>query len=247
MNPKVLQDCCQRLIETAQTIRSSIGSDSNSSTATQAGNSSITTTTTTCHPGTSSSNPSSLAREEHNRIFGYKPPTTVSRNRSGKRSATPGGSRPKYFKHSSTWSRQFICLSEKGHNHVPSATERINLLLAGLGEKKIQFPAEGNAAEVHESIMEAFPALESGGGYEILRSGDGRTKELILIPMPNTGFSVPYLKSVLGQAKGYLRPLQKDIFHAQDERKVRISLTLFRRYNAELPVILIIRRHLFEV
>ena len=29
--------------------------------------------------------------------------------------------------------------------------------------------------------------------------------------MPSNGFSVGYLQSVLGQAKGYLRPLQRDI------------------------------------
>lgn len=29
--------------------------------------------------------------------------------------------------------------------------------------------------------------------------------------MPQNGYTVTYLKSVLGQAKGYLRPLQEDI------------------------------------
>ena len=40
------------------------------------------------------------------------------------------------------------------------------------------------------------------------------------IPMPSAGFSVDYLKSVLGQAKGYLRPLQGNI-PLKDNEKVR--------------------------
>lgn len=69
---------------------------------------------------------------------------------------------------------------------------------------------------MHAVILEAFTALQEGGGYEILRTGDGRSYDFILIPMPSTGFSVPYFKSVLGQAKAYLRPLQKDIVLCND-------------------------------
>ena len=90
-----------------------------------------------------------------------------------------------------------------------STSECIELTLNGLGEKKITFLKEGNAGDVHEKIIQCFPALHTG--YEILRVGDGRSKDLWLIPMPQNGFTVPYLKSVLGQAKGYLRPLQQDI------------------------------------
>ena len=53
--------------------------------------------------------------------------------------------------------------------------------------------------------------LSRSARSELLRVGDGRSKDLLLIPMPQNGFTVPYLKSVLGQAKGYLRPLQQDI------------------------------------
>ena len=40
------------------------------------------------------------------------------------------------------------------------------------------------------------------------------------IPVPSDGFSVDYLKSVLGQAKAYLRPLQGNI-PLKDNEKVR--------------------------
>ena len=49
--------------------------------------------------------------------------------------------------------------------------------------KKIHFSQNpGNAAQVHKAICEAFPALEEGGGYEILPTGDGQSKDFILIP-----------------------------------------------------------------
>ena len=100
-------------------------------------------------------------------------------------------------------------MATAGQQTPPSTSERIDLSLNGIGEKKLSFPNEGNSAEVHETILAAFLALEEG--HEILRAGEERSKQLLLIPMPLNGFSVSYLQSVLGQAKGYLRPLQRDI------------------------------------
>ena len=105
--------------------------------------------------------------------------------------------------------RSSVRLSLHEQNALPSTSERITLTLNGLGEKKLLFPCNGNAAQVQEVIIDAFPALQTAGGYEVLRTADGRSKALICIPTPVSGISVAFLKSVLGQAKG---PLQKDIF-----------------------------------
>ena len=78
-------------------------------------------------------------------------------------------------------------MATAGQQTPPSTSERIDLSLNGLGEKKLSFPKEGNAAEVHETILAAFPAL--GEGYEILRAGEGRSRQLLLIPMPSNGFN----------------------------------------------------------
>ena len=48
--------------------------------------------------------------------------------------------------------------------------------MAGLGEQKITFDKGGKASHVHAKITEAFPALNEGGGYEILRMAEGRSK-----------------------------------------------------------------------
>ena len=96
-----------------------------------------------------------------------------------------------------------------GQGCPPSTSKQIELTLNGLGEKKIIFPKEDDLGDVHKKILECFPVLCAG--YMLLRAGDGRSKDLLLIPMPHNGYTVPYLKSVLGQAKGYLRPLPEDI------------------------------------
>ena len=59
-------------------------------------------------------------------------------------------------------------------NALPST--RITLTINGLGEKKLQFPCNGNAAQVQEVIIDAFPALQTAGGYEVLRTADGRQR-----------------------------------------------------------------------
>ena len=75
--------------------------------------------------------------------------------------------------------------------------------------------------QVHQCIVEQFPQLDQRG-YLILRttSESGRSRDLMKIPMPSAGFSVVYLKSVLGQANAYLRPLQGSI-PLKDNEKVR--------------------------
>ena len=144
------------------------------------------------------------------------PSSGTSRSRPGSGNSRGRGRRQPttfspYFHRKNTWTRAFVCLAFSEQNALPSTSERITLTLNGLGEKKLQFPCNGNAAQVHEVIIDAFPALQTAGGYEVLRTVDGRSKDLICIPTPASGISVPFLKSVLGQAKGFLRPLQKDI------------------------------------
>ena len=202
MDPNLLRECAQRLLETADFIRGT-----NRTTAVT----STTQTTTT----TSSSAPvmQQTLQTLHTRLFGYRPPAP-SRAPRNPRTNSRGVRRSPYTntaigRASSTWSRSFVCMATAGQQTPPSTSERIDLSLNGLGEKKLSFPKEGNSAEVHETILVAFPVL--GEGYEILRAGEGRSKQLLLIPMPPNGFSVSYLQSVLGQAKGYLRPLQRDI------------------------------------
>ena len=87
------------------------------------------------------------------------------------------------------------------------------LLRAGLGKKQLSVLEFGDSSDVHMEILNAFPKLQEGGGYELLRVGDtgGQRNQLVLIPPPCEGYTVPYLKEVLRQAKVYIRPIQKDL------------------------------------
>ena len=62
--------------------------------------------------------------------------------------------------------------------NLHSACERIALSAAGLGEKKIVFHKSENSTHAHEKITEAFPALTSAGGYEILRIADDKSESV---------------------------------------------------------------------
>ena len=74
------------------------------------------------------------------------------------------------------------------------------------------FLKNDDSSHVNEKLLETFPCLVSGGGYEILHTSDRNFKLLIDVPCPPMQYGVSFfLKSALGQAKGFLRPLQQNI------------------------------------
>ena len=55
-----------------------------------------------------------------------------------KRNFSPYGRKTKKQSKSDTWMAKFVCLANKGQTSVPlSVTDKIDLIEAGLGEKKI--------------------------------------------------------------------------------------------------------------
>ena len=113
----------------------------------------------------------------------------------------------------SMWTHDFVCLSKTTVTKPPTSMEAGELLRAGLGKKQLVILDGGDSSEVHTEILNAFPKLQEGGGYELLRVGDngGQRTQLRLIPPPSEGYTVSYLKEVLRQAKVYVRPMQKDL------------------------------------
>ena len=216
MNPSthdLLRECAQRLLQTADriaghSVSSASTSLSTTTSTTPAGTGTATSSAATINSAPPSANP---VQEEHRRIFGFRPSAISSRTSRGARGFSSSTRRHHpYPRAGQTWTRAFVCLASKSQDHPPSASQRTELSLNGLGERKIEFSKYGNGAQVHETIVGTFAQLGELG-YEVLRCGEGRTKSLLRIPMPSSGFSVEFLKSALGQAKGYLRPLQRDI------------------------------------
>ena len=175
-----------------------------------------TSTTASSFQSNSAPSAASTARAEHARLFGYRPPAGNPRSRPNNGRRPPRTNRANLpYNRGQTWTRTFVCLASSSSSQLPT------LALNNLGEKKIEFPRNGNGTQVHQCIVEQFPQLDHRG-YSILRttSKSGRSRDLMQIPMPSAGFSVDYLKSVLGQAKAYLRPLQGNI-PLKDNEKVR--------------------------
>ena len=140
---------------------------------------------------------------ERNRLFHF--------NARGKDSCKAPN--PKRKKRASVWTHDFICLARTGMTKPPSSLEAGELLRAGLGKKHLAFFEMGDSSDVHAEILDAFPQLSDGGGYELLRVGDtgGQRSQLRVIPPPSEGYTVNYLREVLRQAKVYVRPLQRDL------------------------------------
>ena len=186
---QILRKCAERLISTADRLTVNGSNTSQANRGSNAG----------------TSQPSAL--EEHRRIFEYSPPVGSVQSARSWNSRGKGGGGSLYFIPRNTWTRSFVCLAKKDSRCAPSASERIALSAAELGEKKIVFHKCGNSTHVHEKITEALPALASAGGYEILRIADDKSRSLMEIPISGSGYSVSYLKGTLG----YIRPIQKDL------------------------------------
>ena len=60
-------------------------------------------------------------------------------------------------------------------------------------------------------MVDAFPKLKDGGGYELLRTSDRSNRELEVIPSPPGNYTVCFLKLIVLQAKVYIRPLQQNL------------------------------------
>ena len=109
---------------------------------------------------------------------------------------------------------------------APSPFKKVSMSLAGLEERSICFSKGGNSHHVHKKILEAFPILETAGGYEILRTGEGGNRQLMLSILPG-GYTVPYLKATIASAKGYIRPLQKDLVFAPSSEQHQVQVSFF--------------------
>ncbi len=151
-------------------------------------------------------------------LFGGLPSKTTQQSAGGRpKPANHGAKRVfnaktgTYFWKREAWTHRFVCLAQKDQIFAPSRDAKESLRIAGLGEKKIVLNKELCASEVMTELIKAYPKLEEGGGFELLRSGNG-LRDLVLITPPPGGYSVPFLKdSGIGQSIIYIRPIQTDL------------------------------------
>ena len=170
----------------------------------------------------------STASDEIKNLFHYTQST--SSNQSKKRKA-PGtrSSKNNKKKKIKMWNHTFVCLCNPMDCDTPDSMLRAHLQLAGLGGKKIELFLYGGSSELHEELIDSYPKLSSAGGYELLRQGTGR--QLEEIPIPPDGYSVEYLKSVVHNAKVYIRPLQTTLNLTATPCNVRYIQILSTKYG----------------
>ena len=75
-----------------------------------------------------------------------------------------------------------MCLSSTSADRVPtSQSGKIILEEAGLGEKTVTVPdVDCSPQAFHQLLLAAYPKLESGGGFELLRCKP-QSRDLVLI------------------------------------------------------------------
>lgn len=104
-----------------------------------------------------------------------------------------------------------MCLAEKDCERVPTTVMRREALaLGGLGLKHITIPnVDCTTEEFHELLYQNFPKLRNAGGFELMRCIPC-TRDLEVIPSPFC-HSPRLLRSRLGSARIYIRPIQANI------------------------------------
>ena len=93
---------------------------------------------------------------------------------------------------------------------MPSPRVIMLLKAADLGEKQLTIGLRASAEQLHSKILMTFPRLSDGGGYEFLRCFPN-SRQLVQLEVPEGGHCPATLQEDVGQARLYLRPLQKDL------------------------------------
>ena len=124
-----------------------------------------------------------------------------------------------------------FCLGRKDTKNVPGTEEKVELFLAGLGEKRVTFPFTDSKVEFIETMWENFPILKDIK-FDVFRA-ERNAKEMLFIQPPHTGFSAIYLKTIINQGRLYVRPqmnlMKDDVVYLEndDMYKVKETFSIF--------------------
>ena len=138
----------------------------------------------------------STSRAELGRLFNFKPSSSSQCSRKGKLKM---------------WKHTFVCLAQPEQDQTPDHMEKARLKMAGLGQKSCSIPLSSDADELNDSLIKYFPKLYDGGGFELLQQRCNNTRQLDVVPVPQCGYNVEFLQSVVANAKLYIRPMQKEL------------------------------------
>ena len=109
------------------------------------------------------------------------------------------------------WKHSFVCLALRNQTKVPTSDqEKDELFEAGLWEKEIPFSSlDLDAQGFRDVILEHFPKLRDGGGYQLCKClPNSRRLEPLSVLVQS---SPQMLKQRVGSTRTYIRPLQRDL------------------------------------
>ncbi|XP_057307900.1 uncharacterized protein LOC130645813 [Hydractinia symbiolongicarpus] len=109
--------------------------------------------------------------------------------------------------------------SNKTDASTPDIETKVNLLLAGLGEKRITFPFTESSGQFSEVLYQNFEKIRIGGGFELLRN-ERNCRELISIPVPAGGYNGQFVKTIFGQAKSFVRLILQNLLDDENSSLV---------------------------
>ena len=118
-----------------------------------------------------------------------------------------------------TWTILFVCLSRTNDQEVPTTSGKITLSLQGLAKKRSYFKRMEKAAMFSKSSWKNFLPWLKVGDFKFLEQRKNSARKLTALPIPPGGYTVPYLKSILEQARGFIRPLQRDLCLQKHEKR----------------------------
>lgn len=109
------------------------------------------------------------------------------------------------------WKHKFVCLAYKDQLRIPTSdVDKEELYLADLGEKEIEFRSiDSNADKFKDTLLNAFPRLQQGGGYQLLKCMPNSRRLEVLSSVVYT--SPGALKQRVGTSRTYIRPIQRDL------------------------------------
>jgi hypothetical protein len=117
-----------------------------------------------------------------------------------------------FFQPRKSYTHDFCLLSDPNRCLTPSVKQLAKLKDAGLGRKRIVFPdKKAEFLKVKQVLETEYPKLTTqDGAFEFLRAeGGGCNRTLCLIPIPSDGYSISYLKDMVGPSTLiYIRPIK---------------------------------------
>ena len=161
-------------------------------------------------------NRSVRARDEFRRLFGPYAQANASTSRSVplnsnmlQQRAAPNrnAKAPKRRKSGKEMSTKFFCLANTTQEDVPNNDEKQQLLVAGLGEKKVTLQSDSSPSDLVAAIKETYPKLTDSGGYEFMYA-KASSRQLFIIDEGENGYTIEFLERFVGQGRVYIRPIQ---------------------------------------